>query len=282
MKFTDDELRKALAENGDDLRAAAKALGVTVQAAKNRLSLLGRPRRGPGRPKGVYKKASELKPEDVGRHVLRERRREQIASTAKRHKPALRSRAQQMLRAILVEWGAAGKVALEIGTGTSMVNHLRTGAQPNPSLIVAVEMERKYGIPCVAWMEPPVGEEAVAPKSLSAGSAAADLALARVLWNVTEYGQHLLLHLGSLGEGHAPATSEEWRKWCDDLDAAHTIHFAQILAAWHGSAAEALAPYMLALDVEIEAAAREMDGSVELGGVVEASGRAGRVRGRQR
>lgn len=160
MKFTDDELRAALTDNGDDLRAAAKALGVTVQAAKNRLSVLGKPRRGPGRPKGVYKKASELKPEDTGRFVLTERRREQIASTAERYEPALRSRAQQMLRALLTEYGAAGKVAREIGTGTSMVNHLRTGRSPNPSLVVAIELERKYGIPCVAWVEPPVTETA--------------------------------------------------------------------------------------------------------------------------
>lgn len=60
-----------------------------------------------------------------------------------------------MLRALLSERGMAGKIGTEIGVGTSMLNHLRTGRAPSPSLALAVELEKRHGIPCAAWFEEP-------------------------------------------------------------------------------------------------------------------------------
>jgi hypothetical protein len=71
--------------------------------------------------------------------------------------PAIHSRGQLMLQAALAKRGTAGKLAREPGftVGTSMLNHLRTGRAPLPSLLTALMLEERLGIPCHAWIERP-------------------------------------------------------------------------------------------------------------------------------
>lgn len=82
---------------------------------------------------------------------------------------------------------------------------------------------------------------------------------ARILNELVEYGSHLLLHLGRLGEVSEAATPAPGDASLHGADLAHAAHFAALLAAWHENARAALAPYAAALDAEIEQASAEAE-----------------------